>query len=114
MWVIGPVPEIGRDVPAVLARAHMLGRAVDPSPTWDSFLKRQASVLPALDRLRGNPLIHVLLPHEALCRDGRCDVLRDGHALYWDDDHLSREGVEVLEPLLRPIFATTQAKAPVD
>src|SRR5262249_7859290 len=32
VWVVGPVPEVGLEVPLVVARARLLGRTVDPSP----------------------------------------------------------------------------------
>jgi hypothetical protein len=48
-----------------------------------------------------------LLPHERLCRDTHCDPVRDGVALYLDDDHLSRAGARLVSPILEPIFSTT-------
>jgi peptidoglycan/LPS O-acetylase OafA/YrhL len=105
VWVFGPVPEVNADVPSVLARARMIGRAVDPSPTLAEFLERQRDVLPALERLRATPGVHVLRPDERLCRDARCDVLRDGQALYYDHNHLSRAGASQVIDLFEPIFA---------
>jgi hypothetical protein len=112
VWVLGPVPEVGLEVPLVLARARMLGRSVDPAPALADFLARQREVLPVLERLRESPGVHVLLPHERLCGERICDVVRDGAALYWDDDHLSRAGVGLVEPLLEPIFATRDGSPP--
>jgi SGNH domain-containing protein len=112
VWVVGPVPEVGLDVPLVLARARLLERTVDPAPALADFLARQRGVLSVLARLRESPGIHVVLPHEKLCGERLCDVVRDGAALYRDDDHLSRAGVAVLAPLLEPIFATRSGTPP--
>ncbi|HTO52887.1 MAG TPA: acyltransferase family protein [Myxococcota bacterium] len=114
VWVVGPVPEVGFDVPAVLARARMLRRTVDVAPALSDFLARQHAVLATLAELEGAPSIHVLLPHELLCGAQSCDVIREGRPLYWDDDHLSRAGVSVVLPLLQPIFAQTQDRAAVE
>ena len=112
VWVVGPVPEVGLEVPLVLARARMLGRVVDLDPPLADFLARQREVLSVLERLRESPSVHVILPHERLCGERLCDVVRDGAALYWDDDHLSRAGVSLVEPLLEPIFATHDGSPP--
>ncbi|HTO07950.1 MAG TPA: acyltransferase family protein [Myxococcota bacterium] len=112
VWVIGPVPEVGLEVPLVLARARMLGRSVDPAPALTEFEARQHEVLAILARLRESPGVHVVLPHERLCGERLCDVVRDGAALYWDDDHLSRAGVGLVEPLFEPIFAPRDGSPP--
>ena len=106
VWIVGPVPEVGVDVPSVLARSRMLGWKASISPAVTDYLERQRPVLAVLERLRGAPGVHVLLPHERLCGEARCDVARDGEALYSDDNHLSRVGAGVVVPIFEPIFAT--------
>ncbi|MFI5314477.1 MAG: acyltransferase family protein [Myxococcota bacterium] len=103
-WIVGPVPEVGVEVASVLARARMRGRDVEISVTRAEYLERQRAVLARFERMRSLPRVHVLLPHERLCGDTSCDVVRGGSALYWDDDHLSREGASVVAPILEPIF----------
>lgn len=50
--------------------------------------------------------VTLLDPLPALCPDGqRCDAIRDGHALYFDDDHLSNYGGALLRDLLAQVFS---------
>ena len=104
VWIVGPVPEVGWDVPSVLARASLHGWSVDIDPRASDFFARQRAVLETLDRLAAQPDVHVLYPHPRLCSATICAVERDGTALYSDDDHVSRAGAEWLAPIFEPLF----------
>jgi peptidoglycan/LPS O-acetylase OafA/YrhL len=102
--VIGQVPEVGWDVPSVLARAKMYGRAVDIAPTRDAYLERQVFVREVFeDASWRNPIVF-LWPHEILCPDTVCRVRNDDHALYYDNNHLSLTGTALLRDQLRAAF----------
>jgi len=107
VWVVGPIPEVGWDVPSVLARAAMHGWTIDIDPRPTDFHARQRMVFPALDRLAAQPGVGVLYPHERLCSESTCTVVENGVALYSDPDHVSRAGAERVSPVLAPIFAPT-------
>jgi peptidoglycan/LPS O-acetylase OafA/YrhL len=116
VWIVGPVPEVGWDVPSVLARASLHGWKIDIDPRATEFFARQRSVLEALERLAALPGVHVLYPHPRLCGETTCEVERDGTALYSDDDHVSRAGAEWLAPIFEPLFpsAALGSEPPVD
>jgi hypothetical protein len=103
VWIVGPVPEVGWDVPSVLARASMHGWTVSIDPPAAAFFARQRLVLQALERLGQWPGVHVLYPHARLCETS-CAVEQNGVSLYSDDDHVSRAGADWLAPIFAPLF----------
>jgi hypothetical protein len=95
--VVGPVPEIGFSVPAMMVRAAHLGHAV-PATSRAVFDQRQASVLSALARLGAMPGVQVVYPHDVLCNEEECRVSDGPVPLYDDDDHLSVAGSTLVAP----------------
>ena len=105
VWIVASVPEIGWDVPSVMARSLRFDRKVPPAPSRADYAVRQAFVLATLDELDALPGVETLRPDETLCGDGRCRVTRDGRPLYFDTHHLTRTGAAQLEPMFAAIFA---------
>ncbi len=84
--LMGPVPELRREAATCIARgqAHVCGytrrqfeQAVAPS-------RRLLAALAAR-----HPNVTLIDPAGFFCDAARCQVMRDGHSLYWDDDHVS-------------------------
>jgi len=105
VWLVASVPEVGWDVPSVLARSHRFGRVPPDAPTRAEYAARQQHVLAVLDELDALPGVVVLRPDSVLCRDLRCAVTRDGLPLYFDSHHLTLRGGSLLEPLFAQIFS---------
>ena len=105
VWLVASVPEVGWDVPSVLARSQRFGRMPPDAPTRAEYAARQQHVLAVLDELDALPGVVVLRPDAVLCRDVRCAVTRDGLPLYFDSHHLTLRGGSLLEPLFAKIFA---------
>jgi hypothetical protein len=101
--IVGPVPEIGLDVPTNLAMRRMRGLPEDFGPTRAQFETRNKTALDDLASL--DRTVRRIYPHLTLCTAARCDVARDGKPLYFDDNHLDDFGAETIRPLLDPIFA---------
>jgi hypothetical protein len=101
--IVGPVPEIGWDVPRALARAQVYGSAPPLLPRA-TFLARQTAVIPPLERLESVPGVTVAWPHRSLCEE-RCRVEDAERALYIDDNHLSLYGTSLLRGALQRSFA---------
>lgn len=105
VWIVGPVPEVGIDVPKALANAKRFGFEVDIAPTRAEFDDRQRVTLAILDRVAAKHGATVVPVHEALCNEDTCRVeSRDGRPLYYDDDHLSFAGGREVMPALELIF----------
>ena len=109
--VVGPLPEIGLDVPSVLAQAAWRGRQVAVGPSPAAFAARNRIVLSVLADLETRGLARTIRPDTALCDAVRCRVEESGRALYADDNHLSLHGAATVEPLLSEAFARTSATA---
>ena len=101
--LVGPVPEIGFDVPRALARASRFGTADPQGPTMREFNARQQAVLPALRRTALIAGVDVIYPSTALCTTF-CTIARGDRPLYIDDNHLSAVGTQLLEPALATAF----------
>jgi hypothetical protein len=105
VWLVGPVPEVGYDVPRYFyLRSLGFARDLEIAPTLAEFDQRQAFVLNLLGDLPRRHPVGVIWPHERLCGGLGCEIARDGHVLYADDDHLSVFGAQSIADLFTPIF----------
>ena len=119
--LIGPVPEIGWDVPKTLAMRGLAGGNIPPLPTQDDFMHRQAFILDEANKLAGRLDLDIVYPSRPLCRTGICIVTDRSNALYFDDDHLSTYGARWIAPTFSPamkniaqrIREAHEAKAPL-
>jgi peptidoglycan/LPS O-acetylase OafA/YrhL len=99
--VLLPVPELGREVSAALARSRMIfgeDAAVDISLA--EYRERNALVLAALKDAARACRVHLLDPAPLLCDGALCRGVRGGVPLYADDNHLNGFGGNLLQPLL--------------
>lgn len=103
--LLGPIPELGFNLPAQITKALMRGRPADFTLPREAFDERQKDVLPFLARLDAIDGVDVLYPHEILCDAVRCRTMLDDKALYVDDDHLSPAGAALLSPMLTKAMA---------
>jgi hypothetical protein len=105
VWLVGPIPEVGYDVPRYFhLRAIGFADGLEIAPTLAEFGQRQAFVLSLMGDLARRYPIGTIWPHERLCNDVGCEIARDGHLLYSDDDHLSVFGAHSIADLFKPVF----------
>ena len=114
--LVYPVPEQGWDVPVHMAKNLLYsGKIEDISVDFASYKARNHPVTEAFDALGNHPKLHRVRPADVLCDTfvkGRCAGSLDSTPLYYDDDHLSNTGAELLAPdILRHIPAHV-AEAP--
>jgi peptidoglycan/LPS O-acetylase OafA/YrhL len=103
--LIYPTPEYTASVPMLLARAASRGNALDSlGMSRRAFEAQRAPLVRALDAIRGDSRILMLDPAERLCDRRHCRIYADGHALYFDDDHLSVQGARYLAPAFARFF----------
>ena len=102
--LIYPVPEVGYNVPDLLAKQTLTG--ITPSATVGDpgFFARQNFIIGVLDSLGESAKLLRLRPHERMLHDGRLTVMERGQALYMDGNHLSAAGARNLQSLLDEIF----------
>ena len=100
--IVASVPEVGIDVPTGLARQSVSGSRFDLRPSHADFMKRQARAFGLFSKAVKEGAVRVVYPHESLCDDMACSVLRNDHSLYVDNNHLSLRGTDYLVPVLSP------------
>jgi peptidoglycan/LPS O-acetylase OafA/YrhL len=104
LFVVGSVPEVGYEVPEVLARIRFLGRGLDIRPGRPEFVERQRPVRSLLDAERRRFGFTQLEPARRLCDQWHCEVMANGQPLYFDSHHLSRHGARSVEATFEPVF----------
>lgn len=102
--IISGVPEIGYDVPHLLARAAIDGKERDIEPTLAAVMQRQNNATELLQSAAAKGRIELLDPKSILCTAIKCRVVKEGSLLYRDEDHLTRHGAETLVSIFLPIF----------
>jgi hypothetical protein len=105
--LVGPVPEIGYDVPAVTFVALKTKRDVDAliSPTVPEYEARNRDITAIFEVLEDDKAVSsILYPSEYLCNSGRCRVAMGNVPLYRDDNHLSTSGSKYLSPMFDKVF----------
>ena len=107
VYLVRPIPEMGKNVPATLARAIIWGKPQDVSISLAEYHQRHDFVWAAQDAARDRCGVKILDPLPYLCPDGRCRGTRDGWPLYWDDNHLSEFGNRSLVPMFAKVFSQT-------
>jgi hypothetical protein len=96
--IIGPVPEIGWNVPSVLAAKEWRKQAMPEGPSLADFMSSQHKIISILRQLE-HEAIYVIYPHELLCKS-TCLVQRNDQILYRDTEHLTTQGADLLRPIL--------------
>lgn len=105
LYVVMPVPEMGVQVPSLLARRLMAGLdAPDVSVTLENYDARHRESIAALHAARDRCGVQLLDPRPFLCRDGACPGIVEGTPVYYDDDHLNETGSRRLAPMFAPVF----------
>lgn len=102
--ILGPVPEVGWNVPSVLARMAWRGPQFDIRETPAEVAARSAHFTSAVAGLSSGFPLKLVELSGGLCDGGACAVEANGRALYSDEQHLSPDGVERLAPLLDAVI----------
>jgi len=104
-----PVPEVGRNVPNLNFKYLISTGAIPPviSTSARRFDERNAFVIGVLDSVVEEPAIMTIKVSKILCNSyvaNRCVAQVNGVPLYFNDDHLSKEGAKlVVAEILRKL-----------
>jgi len=105
VFIIGSIPEVGRDVPIELAKARWRGQTIDLRTKYATYLDRQRHVHAALSNAKVNAYLD---PSTHFCQSDVCEVLdAQGLPLYFDHNHLSSLGATRLQPLFELVLSHT-------
>jgi hypothetical protein len=111
--LLGQIPHLPNHMPAPATVARWSSQGNDPADFKFSPDER----FPDLDanlRILASEVSATYVPvAPALCKDGRCSAYLEGAVLYFDDNHLSVRGADLLaKKLLVPIL-WPETKAPI-
>jgi peptidoglycan/LPS O-acetylase OafA/YrhL len=96
--IVGPVPEIGWNVPSVLAAKEWRKQPMPEGPSLADFMSSQGKIMPILRKLEPDA-VGIIYPHQVLCRSF-CLVQLNGQILYRDNEHLTTQGANLLRPMI--------------
>jgi peptidoglycan/LPS O-acetylase OafA/YrhL len=104
--IVGPVPYVGWNVPAVLSTRLWRNQPLPAGPKLTDFMSSQLGIITLLREIaRDN--VGVIYPHERLCLS-KCLVELNGEILYSDDEHLTTRGADLLRPMLAKEISRTK------
>ncbi|WP_417780637.1 acyltransferase family protein [Stutzerimonas xanthomarina] len=107
LYIVRPVPEMPVDVPNALARDILIGRQRDIGIDMQRYQTRHEFVRSLQNEARDSCNVQLLDPVPLLCQEEYCPGAIDNKPLYYDDDHLSLRGSELLAPMFRSVFQGT-------
>jgi len=102
--IIASVPEVGVDVPTMVARDRINGTEIDFAPRHAEFMERQARALDTLSRAAQSYGAQIVYPDQALCDQSSCLLMVGKYPAYIDDNHLSTHGAMQLLPVFTPFL----------
>lgn len=111
IYVVTSIPGALNDVPSTLARSKLTGQTIDIRISHDDFKERERFSSELFSRYRAKYDVNFIRPDLVLCDTDKCQVEKDGHALYFDNGHLSQYGSKAISPILQPIFENHQVNS---
>lgn len=103
--LIYPIPEVGWDVPMRLVKSYLYInnrqkiKPEDASTLFSRFLDRNKDAYDALDAIGEDKNLIRIKPEHIFCNSyikGRCITHIDAKPLYFDDNHLSNDGADMV------------------
>lgn len=108
--IILPVPEVAFNVPDVVALQLHRGLSVDGfSHISEMYDMRQSAIVSAISDVAVRTGSVTVDPMPLFCSGSACRTTIAGRPLYYDDDHVSELGAELISEFL---FAVTNADIP--
>jgi peptidoglycan/LPS O-acetylase OafA/YrhL len=100
--LVYPIPEMGWNVPKRMLRLYAMNGEIkkeDASTDYEVFQKRNRNAYLALDNVGEHENLIRIYPENFYCNtvlSGRCIAHIDGNPIFYDDDHLTEFGAELM------------------
>ena len=104
VYLVRPTPEIKQHVPNTMFRSLALNNKASITIRRDEYIKRQEAAFKMQDEAIERCGAKMLDPTPYLCDSKYCYGDIDGIPLYYDDDHLSSYGSEIISPIYDEVF----------
>ena len=110
--LVYPVPEVGWNVPDRMFKHYLRGERAPISTSFERYRQRTKGVAEAFDGIPDHDNLIRIRPESLFCDTyvpGRCVTADDEQVFYFDDDHLSIEGADLL---MQEIMKAAQRRWP--
>jgi peptidoglycan/LPS O-acetylase OafA/YrhL len=105
VFILGPIPEMGVNVPKEIIRNKTFGNAnTEVSISMEDYIARHRYSKKIIQTAAETCNAIILDPAPYLCDTVKCRGSINTKSLYYDDDHLSETGNRYLIPLFRNIW----------
>ena len=107
--VLKDVPKPGFDVPRIAALKALRGIDLEAlGTTQEQHQKYEAALKPTFEELAKMGATVMDASDIFLTSRGNYRIIKDGKLLYFDSNHLTLEGADLLVPMFRPLFQAQQ------
>jgi peptidoglycan/LPS O-acetylase OafA/YrhL len=107
--LVYPIPELKKDISKYVMPTTIFDAAIPEKQLVESFKfyqQRTFNILPQLDEVVKKYQLKSVIPAKVLCNQVHCKLTDGKHIFYFDDDHLSIAGANVLAKELMVILKT--------
>ena len=97
--LVYPIPEVGWNVPKRLFEAYLRGINTEITTSLSCFQRRSEGIVAAFPSIGENDNLARVYPGEIFCDSfvpGRCMTGNGDKIFYFDDDHLSFQGADLV------------------
>ena len=114
--LVYPIPEAGWNVPERIAKSAMSGvKNLEFSTSYDRYRQRNGAVIAAFDAI-SHPNLFRVRPADFFCgsflKDRCINSLSAERVFYFDDDHLSDAGAQLVVPAILAAVETIAGRKP--
>ena len=100
IYILYPIPELPISIQRAITPLSVFdgGMPIDlnKATSVDYYKKRNEFILDKLDSLEYGEKLHAIKPLKIFCDEVYCQAVKNGKALYFDDNHPSISGAELL------------------
>ncbi len=104
VYLMRPLPEFSSPVPQMMGRAALLGKDTEVKIPREEYERRASFIWKVQDSAVRRCGVSLLDSAARLCDTRYCYGSVDGNALFYDTDHMGRNGARLLTPMFGEIF----------
>ena len=95
-----PIPELPLNIDKAIMPLSVFGGStvldLEKATSARYYFDRHEFIISKLDSLPYGSNLHAIKPFELICNEKYCPAVKDKKSLYFDDDHLSISGAELM------------------
>jgi len=100
IYILYPIPELPMDIHKAVSPFSILSNSptinLEKTTPSNYYFNRNKFIINKLDSLVYGAKLHAIKPFDIICDENYCPAIKDNKALYFDDNHLSLNGAELL------------------